>query len=138
MKRPLSPPRPCPHCDRLTLTRKGYTELAQGERDQYALRIRGDGTCLRCDTRIRRRDASPASAALAYEGGWVNRGGVMYPTAPARPTGRPPKPLIMPPADRYAGYAAYRRGDRSQWAIQGYREYQRHDQRLRRARKKAA
>jgi hypothetical protein len=39
-------------------------------------------------------------------------------------------------AERKAGYAAYKRhGDRSEWAIECFREYQRHQQRKARIRK---
>ncbi|WP_243061183.1 hypothetical protein [Nocardioides sp. SR21] len=52
----------------------------------------------------------------------------------ASKTGRPSMPLTLSAEDRRRGYAAYRRGERTAFAERAYREYQRANQRARRAR----
>lgn len=49
--------------------------------------------------------------------------------------GAPRLPELLTDADRLRGYAAYKRGDRTEFAIQAFREYQRIQQRRHRRRK---
>lgn len=85
----------CPHCRRPTLSATRLKALDDDERAELlaaGTKKRGlrDGTCTTCYAA--RRDgrgkwrAEPPTEGIAYEGGWVNRGGVMYPMAP-RPRG---------------------------------------------------
>lgn len=49
--------------------------------------------------------------------------------------GRQRLPDLFSAAERRRGYASYKRGDRSDWAVACFREYQRHQQRTQRVRR---
>ena len=51
-----------------------------------------------------------------------------------RKLGRPILPLTMSPAQRREAHRLFKQGDRSDWVVQGQREYQRANQRSLRAR----
>ena len=77
----------CAHCGTETMTHRSRRSLPASERDRYGERVTRDGTCSRCYDRIRNGSAPGPRIEvepIAYEGGWVNRGGVLYPTKPAR------------------------------------------------------
>lgn len=52
--------------------------------------------------------------------------------------GRPRLPLQLSATERRRAHTAHANGDRSEWAVNGEREYQRVNQQLRRQRRKAA